>query len=246
MHNVVISCHLSCHLSANRSNCIIGSSLNAKSFCESPVRNVVLENRAIKVISLACWWWVDEQSRKPITFQRKRSLLALCARNSRECGLAYDCKRGAKFPAKTFLSLSIDPQLRPQSEIAGGYVQQGGFFLFSFETSQVQTGMAKSFLCSLEENRSPYSVSWSVHLSASSAVPPPHSLPGDFAKEFGGAKPLPCSWKPPKKGLISLDLVNLTFYVTLTLTLLIVVFFNLSVISVDMKWKSYLFDPSFQ
>ena len=144
-------------------------------------------------------------------------------------GLPMIVNVGQNFPPKLkqpawFLSLSIDPQLRPRSEIAGGYVQQGGFFLFSFETFQVQTGMAKSFLCSLEENLSPYSVSWSVHLSASSAVPPPQSLPGDFAKEFGGAKPLPCPWKPPKKGLISLDLVNLTFYVTLTLTLLIVVF----------------------
>lgn len=65
--------------------------------------------------------------------------------------VARNFPRKLKQPA-WFLPLSIDPQLRPQSEIVGGYVQQDGFFLFSFETFQDQTGMAKSFWYGLAEN----------------------------------------------------------------------------------------------
>lgn len=159
-------------------------------------------------------------------------------------GLPMIVNVGRNFPPKLkqpawFLSLSIDPQLRPQSEIAGGYVQQGGFFLFSFETSQVQTGMAKSFLCSLEENLSPYSVSWSVHLSASSALPP-----WRFCKGVWWGKALTVPLETAKKrldfpGSCKLDVLRDFDFAHIG-------FFNLSVISVDMKCKSYLFDLSFQ
>ena len=119
-------------------------------------------------------------------------------------GLPMIVNVARNFPPKLkqpawFLSLSIDPQLRPRSEIAGGYVQQGGFFLFSFETFQVQTGMAKSFLCSLEENLSPYSVSWSVHLSASSAVPLRTPSLGILQRSLVGQSPYRASENRQKK-----------------------------------------------